>query len=31
MFNALNHDYAPSETNSSITYSTDFEWGYVLN
>lgn len=29
MYNALNHDYAPSETSQSIEWTTDVEWGYA--
>jgi len=31
MYNALNHDYAPSETGQSLDWTTDFEWGYTLS
>jgi hypothetical protein len=31
MYNALNHDYAPSETGQTLQWTTDFEWGYTLS
>jgi hypothetical protein len=31
MYNALNHDYAPSETTQSLQWTTDIEWGYTLS
>lgn len=29
MYNALNHDYAPSETSQSLEWTTDMEWRYT--
>jgi hypothetical protein len=31
MYDALNYDYAPSETSQSLDWTTDMEWGYTLS